>query len=428
MSDEARQDARKAKKNMETRIAQNFSIVLALYLLLPGSAYSDDAFFDAVQNGEFSLQLRLSLEHSDFEDAADLDPATGLNLRTRLGYRTGDFRSSNFFVQVHNLANLIEEFDDTNGGGDAGRDKIGDPDGARIHQTYFEFNGISGTQLRLGRQEIVLDDARLIGNVNWRQNGQSFDALSVTNQSIERLTLYAGVISEVNTIVLSGIDLDHLVLVNARYTYTEGHDIALFSYLLDVENDAINRDSATYGGRVKGACGEYLKYDLTYAFQNDYEEGNNNKGDMVNAFLGVNRKWFSVGAGYSRISGQDGSDNPFDTLFSTAHKFNGWADQFLTTNGGNLAGGLEDLFFQLGTDIAGTKIVLRYHMFDTTEHEPGIHDRDYGDEFDFDVQRKLRENLTAQFRFAHYNETNNNGGLNPTTDEEVFWARLNYSF
>ena len=272
---------------------------------------------------------------------------------------------------------------------------------------------------------------RLIGNINWRQNGQSFDAFSLTNKSIENLTLTAAIVNQVNTIVLTHDDLEHLILLHAKYMYAEDHHVALFGYLLDTEiSTNIARDSATYGLRANGQCGEYITYDLTYAMQDDYQDGKNHDGDMVTAFVSSHFTWFSLGMGYQRISGQDGKERAFDTLFSTAHKFNGWADQFLRTNGGNLAGGLEDLYVQIGTTIADTKISVLYHLFDTTENEPGVFDENYGDEIDIDLKRKLTDDLVAQIRYAHYNETSrsSDGAANPTTDEDVLWARLTYQF
>ena len=106
---------------------------------------------DAIIKGKPSLELQLAFEHSSTDDTTS--PAKGLNLRTRLGYRTADYLSTNAFLQFHAVSNLIEDFRFP-GGGDPRHDVIGDPDGERIHQVYFDFMGIPDTKLRLGRQEI----------------------------------------------------------------------------------------------------------------------------------------------------------------------------------------------------------------------------------------------------------------------------------
>ena len=75
-----------------------------------------------------------------------------------------------------------------------------------------------------------------------------------------------------------------------------------------------------------------------------------------------------------------------------------------------------------------TSFLLRAHLFDTTESERNIHDNQYGEELDFDISRELTDQLTAQIRVALYNKTNDNGGLNKTVDEKLFWARISYNF
>ncbi|MCD6389114.1 MAG: hypothetical protein DRP37_01710 [Thermodesulfobacteriota bacterium] len=114
-----------------------------------------------------------------------------------------------------------------------------DPNGSRVHQAYLDFTGIPDTTVRPGRQEIILDDARLIGNVNWRQNGQSFDAVSITNESVPDVTLFGSYINQVNTITLDDLDLDSLILLNSRYTGIKDQSITAFCYLLDTEDDTV---------------------------------------------------------------------------------------------------------------------------------------------------------------------------------------------
>ena len=390
-----------------------------------------DTLGDALFYGIPTAELRLGFEYSSTND--DTSPARGLSLRARVGYRTDDYLDTNVFVQFQSQVNLVEEFSFPNGrGGDPKRDLIADPDGERVHQAYLEYNGLENVRLRLGRQEIILDDARLIGNVDWRQNGQSFDALSLVFQPLPELTFYGAVVNQVNTVTLTHEDLEHLILLNGRYNLEETHDFVLYTYLLGHEDD--ERDSATYGMQLTGLCGDLIKYDVSYAWQGDYQGGDDHAGEMVNAFLGFVFDRVNFGLGYSRISGIEKKagdiveDKPFDTLFGTAHNFNGWADQFIDTNGGNLPGGLEDVYFQIGTELMQTSFLLRVHLFDTTESETGIHDNQYGEELDFDISRELTDQLTAQIRVALYNKTNDNGGLNTTVDEKLFWARVSYNF
>jgi len=215
-----------------------------------------------------------------------------------------------------------------------------------------------------------------------------------------------------------------------KYSGVEDQTFAAFCYLLDTEVDTDDaRDSATYGLRANGKLA-MIKYDLTYAHQSDYEDGEDHDGDMFNLFLGSSLIGIDFGAGYSYISGQDGDDRAFDTLFSTAHKFNGWADQFLATNGGGLANGLEDYYVQASTKckFLGVKFVAVYHYFDSTEDVNGFDDS-YGDEIDLLMVKKFNDNLSGLLKYGYYNEENHSAAFTKTHgDEEIFWARLTYKF
>ncbi len=398
------------------------------------SANVVDEFSDALKSGTPTLELRLGYEYSNYDDNNPIHhPANGINLRTRVGYRTGDFLNTSAYIQLHNVTNFMEQFrfpEDfpTKISGDKDHDVIADPDGSRVHQAYLDFKFIPDTVVRLGRQEIILDDHRLIGNINWRQNGQSFDAVSVTNKSIPDLVLFASYINQVETIFLGDMDLDGMYLFHATYKGLKDHSISAFCYLLDTESEAKTaRDSATYGLRVQGKF-TMLNYYADYAHQEDYQDGENHDGDMFNAFVGAKVAMINGGVGYSYLSGQDGDDRPFDTLFSTAHKFNGWADQFLATNTGTLRDGLQDFYVQLGTNLMGIKFMAVYHYFDTAEND--AFDGTYGDEIDLLVAKKFTKNLSGLLKYAYYSQDDDeaNGFANPTRDEEVFWARLQYNF
>ncbi len=385
-----------------------------------------DNLTEALTSGTPTLELRLGYELSDLSDNGK-DAANAINLRTRVGYRTGEFMFNTAYVQLHNLANLLEEFAPE----DDKYDVIADPHGSRVHQVYLDFKGIPETNLRLGRQEIVLDDSRLIGNIDWRQNGQSFDAVSLTNKSVKDLKLYGAYVNQVNTILLDYVDLDNLFLLNAKYSGIKGVNIAAFCYLLDTESNADSaRDSATYGLRLNGKIAAF-DYDVTGAYQSDFADGENHDGFMFNTSAGYKIGKVRIGAGYHYISGQDGSDRPFDTLFSTAHKFNGWADVFLSTNGGKLKNGLQDFFVDVGATLFwGVKMKAVYHYFDTAEDYNNFDDQ-YGDEIDLLMVKKINKNFKVLLKYAHYNEKNDSASYTNVVgghDEDVFWARIMFNY
>jgi len=388
-----------------------------------GASVLDD-FNAALTGGSADVGVLTSFEYKNRDDSTS--PGKQLSIRTRIGYETGVFHGVKLYAQFHNLTNAWEEFRHAEGG-ETDRDLIADPDGNRLYKAYADYVALPETRVRLGRQEIILDDARLLGNIGWRLNGQSFDALTLTNKSFKDLTLFAGYVNQVNGIDLSHTDLDHFYLVNARYAGIKDHSIALYTYLLDTESTADTaRDSATYGIRLEGKPG-LLHYYVDYTLQRDFADGENHDADMLNAFLGAQVSPFDVGLGYSYISGQDGDDRPFDTLFSTAHKFNGLADVFLATNRGGLTGGLQDYYAQASAKALGCKLTLVYHYFDTADD--AAFDGVYGDEIDVVLARPIGEHLSVLLKYANFmqDEAESNGA-NPVVDTEIFTARVEYKF
>jgi len=63
-----------------------------------------------------------------------------------------------------------------------------DPEVTQLNQSILAYKNDS-TTAKLGRQRIILDKARHVGNVGWRQNEQTFDAVSNVNTSIPYTTL-----------------------------------------------------------------------------------------------------------------------------------------------------------------------------------------------------------------------------------------------
>jgi len=404
-------------------------VVGAMLLCFMTAGWSVAAVLDdltaALKAGKADVGVLTSFEYKNRDDATS--PAKQLSIRTRIGYQTGEFHHVRLYAQFHNLTNAWEEFRHADGG-DSDRDLIADPDGNRLYKAYLDYSALPQTTVRLGRQEIILDDARLLGNIGWRLNGQSFDAVTVTNKSITDLTLFAGYVNQVNTIALTHVDLDHFYLINANYAGIKNHHVSVYGYLLDTESKADSaRDSATYGVRIVGKpC--IVNYAVDYTLQTDFADGEDHDADMLNLYVGATVAPVDFGVGYSYISGQDGDDRPFDTLYSTAHKFNGFADLFLSTNGGGLTPGLQDYYAKIGTSFFGVKLSVIYHYFDS--YEDDHFDGTYGDEVDVVVVKPISDNLKLLVKYANFmqDEDEGNGFANPAVDTEILTARLEYSF
>ena len=110
-----------------------------------------------------------------------------------------------------------------------------------------------------------------------------------------------------------------------------------------------------------------------------------------------------------------GSDNGvgFKTPLATLHKFNGWADAFLSTP----ADGLQDLYFSVGTKVEAVDLAIAYHDFSTRENE-----RFLGGELDLQAAWTIADRVRCIAKYANLQ------GRNGILDAEKFWLEANFSF
>lgn len=411
-------------------------ITMAGLITLP-HAHAEGGFVEAITGGKLTGQLRQRYEAVDQESKPD--QANALTLRTQLGYTTGEFRGLSALLQFEDVHNT---------GGDQYNDTINgltqfpvvaDPESTEVNQAHVSYKGpsdtlFSDTVFKYGRQIINLDNQRFIGDVGWRQNSQTFDALAITSALTNNLNLFFSHVSNVNRVfgekhpTLSDIDLKG-ELLNLAYRGFQYGTLVSYAYLLDYELDQPIPPTAsnkTLGMRFDGwyqqEGGTKYFYTTEYADQSDYQEGASTvDGDYKNLMLGLETQGFQVKLNYEILSG-DGVYG-FATPLATLHAFNGWADQFLVTP----KDGLRDLFVTVAKSWVGINWFLRYDNFSS--------DRDgynYGSEWDFSAAKKLNKNLTMLLKYATYNGDANttNLTLNPLLAQNLdkLWLQADFQF
>ena len=364
-----------------------------------------------LNEGTLTAEFLLGYEYSDLDQVPpDTEAAQGLITRTRVNYQTANFEGFDFRIQAQYVGPISDHYRYT-AGGNPNYDVIADPEAFRLHQAYLAYTGYD-SRARIGPQEIILDNSRFIGNVGWRLNAQSFNAGSIKNESIENLKLYYAYADSINTILG---DIDHARqyhMINGEYKLGESNQISGYAYLQRNDNSAANSKVDTYGLRAWGKNGK-ISHDAMLALQRDAYYGSLFGEFDINAV--------DVGAGIEYISGGQGDDQ-FQTLNGTAHKFNGWADQFLGTGAG-LPGGLIDVYGQVSTVvIEKLKLVGVAHYFNTAETTPGGFDGAYGYEFDALAKYPVCKNFDVLAKIAYYVKEDNHIA-NFTNDETVFWLR-----
>lgn len=391
---------------------------LPLLIAVAGASLPNVAVADSDNSADaanYWLNARLRNENVDQENA--LDDASAITLRTRIGAESkklGDFR---FLIEGENIFAAHDDYNSTTNG-KTQNSVVADPEDTEINRVFVTYSGIQKTSIAVGRQKIILDNARFVGNVGWRQNEQTFDSLTVTNTSIQDTTVKFVYVDKVRRIF--GPDSPNgetdmsSPIVNVTYKGIPDVSITTYGYFLDF-NDAPTNSHRTLGVRVAGTndFDEFnLKYGVEFADQQSYKDGSSSiDSKYFHVTLGTKIQAVDLGIGYESLGG-DGI-SAFQTPLATAHAFNGWADQFLSTP----ANGLTDTYFSLGGTVEKVKMKAVYHSF---ESDTGS--IDYGSEIDFVATRKFGDHFVAGAKFSNYSADQH------SVDTTKFWLFGQFSY
>ncbi len=355
---------------------------------------------DAVTKGKATLSFRYRFEFVD-QDRFDKD-AEASTLQTRLGLETAEYRDFGLLAQFSNVTVIGSERYNNTRNGKTEYPVVADPDGTEVNQAYLSYSP-KDLGVKLGRQRIVRDNQRFIGGVAWRQNEQTYDSVTLGG-SVSNWRLDYGYIWEVKRIFgpddgVPAADFDSdSHMFNVRLGRWTQADLRAYGYLLDLENAPVLSNS-TYGVRLSGKHGllddTFIDYTAEYAHQSDYGDNPNDYTSNYRLLeLGGGVNVFSAKLGWEVLEGdQNQPGRQFATPLATLHKFQGWADKFLTTPDA----GVDDRYMALKAVYLGATASLIYHKF---EAESGS--QKYGDEWDVSLAKTFAKRHKFLLKYADY--------------------------
>jgi hypothetical protein len=364
-----------------------------------------DSISDAIMNGHAWLSFRLRNESVD-TDSTKKD-AMGTTLRSRIGFQTGEYHHLSALVEANNASILGAQTFYTGDGSHPRKSRystIADPNATIIDQAYLNYTGIQHVSLRAGRQFINLDDQRFVGTVGFRQTEQSYDAVSTHLTFLPHTDIYYAYVWRVNRIwgPQAPSPFDHFTthsnFINIDYSGLDNVHIVPFAYLIDNSN-ASTTSSNTYGLRVFGAYpldqDTKALYQFAYARQKDgYDNPNHYAANYYNLSGGLTYKTITGKLGYEVMGGN--GRYAFQTPYATLHKFDGWADMFLTTP----VRGLTDLSLGVNATIkplANIVTAVTFHDFKSSKGS-----RRYGDEWDLSVGKTFFKQYLFSIEYANF--------------------------
>ena len=121
------------------------------------------------------LDMRFRVETADQETFAE--DATSMTVRTRAGAELKWAEKFSFLVEGEGTFQIDDDYNDTiPDNGVEPFPVIADPETFELNRVQVGYKGKNGS-VTIGRQRIIHEDARFVGNVVWRQNEQTYDAI-----------------------------------------------------------------------------------------------------------------------------------------------------------------------------------------------------------------------------------------------------------
>lgn len=335
------------------------------------STFNDSA--TDILKPRFSGNLRLRYEFDD-DNAAPLN-ANALTLRFLGSVEATLFKKTTILGEIEANGAIVNQFNDGTGNM-PDRPLIPDPDGFDLNRLQITTELIPKTRITAGRQRIALDDERFIAQSVFRQQDRTFDGVRVTTNPVGDILVDLTYFRQANQPLggdnPNGQPFGDSFLVNLNIPTPVGR-LAGFHYALDLANGPpearnFNASSQTSGARLVGrkSVGDAVfLWEASYARQTSF--ANNPNEFSADYYLG------SLQADYKRVSVRargevlgDGGTQSFQTPLGALHRFNGFADVFMTTP----PDGLVDVslfgVYRFGTvgNVTRLRANVRHHWFE----------------------------------------------------------------
>ena len=376
------------------------SLLLVTVEVAAKQGFSED-LAAAVKAGTVAVEFRYRYEWVDQDGIAK--EANASTLRSRLAASSGDFHGFSVLGEADNVTVIGPEDYNSTENGKTQYPVVADPKGTVVGQAYLKYSGTDGHGI-YGRQRVNISNQRFVGSVGWRQNEQSMDGFRGYWQALDNLSVDYTYTYRVNRVF--GPD-DGTFPADWRgdnsFLYidwgpAEGQRIGLFGYYIDVDSQhsypsskTVNNSSQSFGAEYIGNIGA-LRMRASFARQSDAGDSElDYDADYYLLELGSDLGPLAVLAGCEVLAAGDGVG--FATPLATLHKFQGWADKFLSTP----TDGLEDFYGSVSGTLGPVKLNAVYHDFQAEDGGGS-----FGKELDLAATWPVNRNFSTQLKFAGF--------------------------
>ncbi len=362
-----------------------------------------------------------NLRYEEVNEDNTLQTAKALTLRSAIKYTTAQLDGFSGVAEVEDVRIVggMGDYSVPQTGYKTGiYSTIADPSVTELNQGYLQYNDGRYT-IRLGRQDIRYDNQRFVGAVPWRQDYQSFDALTLSYKNEASLSIDYNYIGKRNRVFAQAADIDSKDhLLHLSYPTPIGTLVG-YGYLVRDDIVLTNRLD-TYGVRLTGA--KHLgsvdtTYTVEYASQKSVRGTANYSADYYTVEGGATFGPVTSKLGYEFL-GSDRGLYGFSTPLATLHLFQGWADQFLTTP----TQGIKDAYVSFSGAVGGGTLTFAYHDYKADETTATI--SSLGTESNIQWTLPIKNNYVFGIKYADYQQ----GDIAAKVNKGVFWTWFTVNF
>jgi hypothetical protein len=371
-----------------------------------------------VTDGKASVNFRYRYEGVD--DEGFTQDAQASTLRTRLSLASAELNGFAALLEMDDVHTVGSDDYNSTVNGKTQYPVVADPVGTDLNQAWLNYN-VDTFEGTLGRQRILHGNQRFVGGVAFRQNEQTFDGIRARTMLWDKLNLDLSYVSQVNSIfgpndganpaTLKGDN----ILFHADYQVAKGQRLEGYVYLLDIDPQSgyaagktVDKSSDSFGLEYSGQF-DGFSIDVALASQTDAGDSTlSYDASYYKAELGLILQTVKLNAGYEVLGADNGVG--FATPLGTLHKFQGWADKFLSTPGD----GVEDLYIGVNGKVGDVKLGAVYHDFQAEASSA-----DFGTEIDLVATWSVNKQFVVEAKYADFNS--NDGRF---TDTAKGWLTL----
>jgi hypothetical protein len=392
---------------------------------LCGHAASPEAPFgieDSLARGRFTLELRPRYNRIDESDKEER--TEGYTMRAVAGFRTAPYRDFRLTLEAIHTDHFRKRFNDDAAQFDSSPyPLLPDPRYTGVNQAHAEYAGIEGLRVRVGRQQLRIDNQRWVSDNDFRQIPQLFDGAWAAYTGFANTELAAGNFRRVRTTNGDVTDLE-LSIVHAAWNPAPGHTLAAYAYFHDqAQNGAFTgfADSSyrVLGARAEGSAwrsGELeVPYLLEYAQQRPYAGGDSR----------VDANYWRAGAGLAarnwtarydyEVKGSNAGSYGLQMPLTDFYAFNGWTLHFFNTP----RTGLRDQWLTLRYSLGTFTLYGESHRFRSDFGGTSL-----GRENDLGLTHAIDGNLVLRLQHARYDP----GSGTPDPAIRKTWLSLTFTY